>query len=254
MRFVGYSGQHKGYKCLDVSTGHIYISRDVVFDESVFPFAKLHPNAGALLRSQILLLPPSLRNSEFGSVSEVVANVPKSTDDLSKHAGIQNSSPSMDSALDSYFLPQLVQATRDSEAAADPPLALAPSVLVSAPTFPAALVPAPSGAESSAARLPAARSPTPSTPGCVAPYDLGSPRLPLDIGAPALESPLLGHVAELVSPIPWQASPLSGGPRVDPAASILAPVRGSSCDSWFGFADTVIACSNVGFRHACCTS
>ena len=30
---------HKGYKCLDRSTGHIYISRDVIFDEYVFPFA-----------------------------------------------------------------------------------------------------------------------------------------------------------------------------------------------------------------------
>ena len=30
---------HKGYKCLDRSTGRIYISRDVVFDETVFPFA-----------------------------------------------------------------------------------------------------------------------------------------------------------------------------------------------------------------------
>jgi hypothetical protein len=39
---------------------HIYISQDVVFDENVFPFSKLHENAGARLHSEILLLPPSL--------------------------------------------------------------------------------------------------------------------------------------------------------------------------------------------------
>ena len=52
-----YSAQHKGVKCLDVPTGRVYMSRDVVFDETQFPFAKLHPNAGALLRKEILLLP-----------------------------------------------------------------------------------------------------------------------------------------------------------------------------------------------------
>jgi hypothetical protein len=44
----------------------MYISRDVVFDEAVFPFHHMHPNAGALLRHEILLLDPSLHNSEFG--------------------------------------------------------------------------------------------------------------------------------------------------------------------------------------------
>jgi hypothetical protein len=58
--FLGYNNINKGFKCLDVSTDRIYISRDVVFDESIFPFAKLHPNAGVRLRSKILLLPPSL--------------------------------------------------------------------------------------------------------------------------------------------------------------------------------------------------
>jgi hypothetical protein len=52
---------------LDVSTGRIYISRDVVFDENVFPFASLHPNAGALLKQQILLLPSSTSSSHEGT-------------------------------------------------------------------------------------------------------------------------------------------------------------------------------------------
>ena len=49
--FLGYSNLLKGYKCLEVSTGRIYISRDVIFDETIFPFAKLHSNAGALLQA-----------------------------------------------------------------------------------------------------------------------------------------------------------------------------------------------------------
>jgi hypothetical protein len=36
--FLGYSSMHKGYKCLDRATGRIYISRDVIFDETLFPF------------------------------------------------------------------------------------------------------------------------------------------------------------------------------------------------------------------------
>jgi hypothetical protein len=47
--FLGYSNMHKGFKCLDTRTGRIYISRDVVFDEDLFPFSKLHDNARARL-------------------------------------------------------------------------------------------------------------------------------------------------------------------------------------------------------------
>jgi hypothetical protein len=50
---------HKGFKCLDVSEGRIYIFRDVIFDETIFPFTKLHSNAGTHFRSEVLLLPDS---------------------------------------------------------------------------------------------------------------------------------------------------------------------------------------------------
>lgn len=42
--FLGYSALHKGYKCLDMDSGRVYISRDVIFDESIFPFSNVAPS------------------------------------------------------------------------------------------------------------------------------------------------------------------------------------------------------------------
>jgi hypothetical protein len=76
--FLGYSNLHKGFKCLDTHSGRIYISWDVVFDETIFPFAKLNPNARAQLRSELLLLPFELLNpsSSWGvQVHDNVSNI-----------------------------------------------------------------------------------------------------------------------------------------------------------------------------------
>jgi hypothetical protein len=59
--FLGYSSIHKGFKCLD-PTPRVYISRDIVFNEAIFPFEKLHDNAGRRLQKEISLLPPTLLN------------------------------------------------------------------------------------------------------------------------------------------------------------------------------------------------
>jgi hypothetical protein len=53
---------HKGFKCLDISRGHIYISCDGIFDEFVFPFVALHPNVIVRYTSNALLT--SLGNDE----------------------------------------------------------------------------------------------------------------------------------------------------------------------------------------------
>ncbi|KAM5580161.1 hypothetical protein ABKV19_009748 [Rosa sericea] len=45
--FLGYSLNHLGYRCLDLSTGRVYLSRHVVFDEGCFPFRETNsPSPG----------------------------------------------------------------------------------------------------------------------------------------------------------------------------------------------------------------
>jgi hypothetical protein len=67
--FWGYNDINKGYKCLEVSTGRVYISHNVIFDEEVFPFAKLHPNTRARLRFEIKHIHPTLFSLDCGGIA-----------------------------------------------------------------------------------------------------------------------------------------------------------------------------------------
>jgi hypothetical protein len=50
--FVGYSSIYKGYKCLDLNTNIIYISRHVIFDENLFPFKDSSPTTSGTVASE----------------------------------------------------------------------------------------------------------------------------------------------------------------------------------------------------------
>ncbi|GKA61107.1 ribonuclease H-like domain-containing protein [Tanacetum coccineum] len=43
--FLGYPTNHRGYRCLDLNTDKIILSRHVTFDETVFPYGSMTPDA-----------------------------------------------------------------------------------------------------------------------------------------------------------------------------------------------------------------
>jgi hypothetical protein len=55
--FLGYSPSHRGYKCLHLPSGRVYISRHVIFDESFFPFSRPSPSSLDPPPQQALLYP-----------------------------------------------------------------------------------------------------------------------------------------------------------------------------------------------------
>jgi hypothetical protein len=71
---LGFSNFYKGFKCLDPASGRVYISRDVIFDETIIPFSELHPNVSRRLQDEISLLPNNLLNPGVLQLHERVPN------------------------------------------------------------------------------------------------------------------------------------------------------------------------------------
>ena len=73
--FLGYSAHHKGYRCLDLSSNRVIVSRYVVFDETSFPFSK-QQSLPANADFDFLLEPLDVVPAPIGSVPPLCLQVP----------------------------------------------------------------------------------------------------------------------------------------------------------------------------------
>jgi hypothetical protein len=80
--FIGYSELHKGYKCLHIPTRCVFISRDVIFDQHMFPFSKLPeqvPSSTSIPVYALLIPCPTSLTDHYDNITALVfvsTNIP----------------------------------------------------------------------------------------------------------------------------------------------------------------------------------
>jgi hypothetical protein len=84
---LGISINIKDLSVLTLLLARVYISRDVTFGESIFPFSSLHPNAGACLKAEINLLPSHLVESFHNHNGVCTADEPSVIAEFSNPSG-----------------------------------------------------------------------------------------------------------------------------------------------------------------------
>lgn len=91
MCFLGYSLNHKGYLCLDLTTHRIYISRHVLFYELRFPYHSLYSSLSQHITSTVSpsTTPSSLTFHHFPSnpapISNLNTSIPLTSASSSSH-------------------------------------------------------------------------------------------------------------------------------------------------------------------------
>jgi hypothetical protein len=86
--FLGYPPSQKGYRCLDLSTRKIIISRHVVFDETHFLFAASKPRMDSFdFLLQDILLVPAPSTSDVRNSRASVAPASSALDDVGNPVG-----------------------------------------------------------------------------------------------------------------------------------------------------------------------